>query len=404
MRNKVLSALRRLAAPGEAVTCALSGGADSVAMTHCIFSLKEELEISVTACHFDHRLRGEESDGDAAFCREFCTGLGISLTTGSGDVKARAAQTGESLEEAARNLRYEFFAAQTGLVATAHTADDNAETVLLNLVRGTALKGLCGIPERRESIIRPLLAVTRDEVLAYLKENHLPHREDHTNGEDDCLRNRLRHHVLPLLKAENPAFLPNTRRMTENLRQDERLLQSQADVLTSVAHLQKAPQPLRRRAIRSLLKDIPKLTHSHIEAVEAIVLGDRPSARVILPGGITARREYDKLLLDRGAVPTFCPVTLFCPGEVTIDELGLTFRCEEKGDPITIRPRRTGDTIRLPGGTKTVKKLLIEKKIPVTRREMIPILEQNGTVISVWGVASREKLPITANKEKEETF
>lgn len=400
MKNKVLAALVRLTSAGQTVTVALSGGADSVVMTHCLASLGEETGIFVRACHFNHHLRGAESDSDEAFCREFCKKLGIPLTVGHGDVKARMARTGESLEEAARNLRYGFFAAQDGLIATAHTADDNAETVLLNLVRGTGLKGLGGIPEQRENILRPLLKVTRAEVMAYLLAHGLDHREDSTNEEDDCLRNRLRHRVLPLLKAENPNFLTGVSRMTENLRQDEALLQEQADGLTSVTDLQNAPEALRRRAIRARLSQIPKLSFAHIEAVEAIVLGDKPSAEVSLPG-VTARREYDRLILDGGETPSFAPVTLPCPGQVTIPELGLTFSCEEAGDPITIRPRKAGDSIRLKGGSKTVKKLLIDKKIPAQRREMVPILERNGKILAVWGIAESEKLSITTTEKEE---
>lgn len=401
MRSKVLAALRNLTVPGQTVTCALSGGADSVAMTHCVASLQAELGITAAACHFNHHLRGEESNSDESFCRELCASLGIPLTCGNGDVKARMAQTGESLEEAARILRYEFFAAQTGLVATAHTADDNAETVLLNLVRGTGLKGLCGIPAQRDTLIRPLLSVTREEILAYLEMQNLPHRQDSTNATDDCLRNRLRHHVLPLLKTENPSFPESIRRMTETLRQDEILLQSMADDLCSVTDLQNAPQPLRRRSLRSLLRNIPKLTHAHIEAAEAIVLGSDPSAGICLPDGKILRREYDRLVLEESSEnATFSPVTLPCPGSVTVKELGITFTAAASGSPIEIRPRKQGDTITLSGGSKSVKKLLIDKKIPAIRREMIPILEQDGNIISVWGVADAMPLFITAEEER----
>lgn len=401
MRSKVLAALRRLTTPGYTVISALSGGADSVAMTHCLASLQAETGITVKACHFNHHLRSAESDADEAFCREFCQKLGISLSVGHGDVKGRMEMTGESLEEAARKLRYDFFKKQEGVIATAHTADDNAETVLLNLVRGTGLKGLGGIPEERERILRPMLKVTRDEVMAYLASHDLPHREDSSNSQDDCLRNRLRHTVLPLLKEENPGFLAGVCRMTENLRQDEALLQAQADALRSVSDLQAAPEALRRRAIRARLWQISKLSHAHIEAVEAIVLSKDPSAAVNLPGGITARREYDTLIIDEGQKTAFSSVILPCPGQVTVEELGITFRCDAPGLPITIRPRKQGDSIRLKGGTKTVKKLLIDKKIPAFRRDMVPILERDGKILAVWGVAESEPLPITTIKEEE---
>lgn len=400
MRNKLLRHLQKtgLIPPNSHIVCALSGGADSVAMTHCLFSLQKELDFTLSACHFNHRLRGKESDGDEGFCRAFCADLGIDLTVGSADVLARAKETGESVEEAARNCRYAFFASLDGIIATAHTASDQAETVLLNLLRGTGLKGLGGIPQKRDAIIRPMLTVSREEILAYLRENRLSHREDGTNGEDSCLRNRLRHHVMPLLREENPAFLESVGQMTELLRQDEELLQTQADVLLrsidggwELAPLQSAPAPLRRRAIRTLLGGcrIPKLSAAHILLAEGVVLGDKPSAEVSLPLGWKFMRRYDTIHLCReDAYSSFSPVTLPCPGSVEIPQLGLIFTAAfEAQAPITIRPRKEGDRIRLAGGTKSVKKLLIDQKIPAKRRDSIPILEREGVILSVWGVA-----------------
>lgn len=412
MRNKLRRALEAWVRPGDHVTCALSGGADSVAMTHCITALGPELGITVSACHFNHRLRGDASDGDEAFCRELCRSLGISLAVSGADVAAYSRETGESIEEAARRCRYDFFDSLPGFIATAHTADDQAETFLLNLLRGTGLKGLGGIPPRRQQYLRPMLCVSRQEILEYLAAQGLSHREDATNGEDDCVRNRLRHHVIPLLKQENPSLLAAVEHTTGLLRQDEALLQAQADALLVngwlVEPLRTAPVPLRRRALRRILTElqVPKLSAAHIEAAEALVLRGDPSARLLLPGGRVLQREYDRLTAPEEArIPAFRPVTLPCPGEAVIPELGLRFCCRgPAGEPILIRPRKTGDTIRLPGGTKTVKKLLIDRKIPARQRESIPILERGGAVISVWGVADAtggsQDLIITIQKEE----
>lgn len=406
MTSKLLRHLRAtgLVAPSDTVICALSGGADSVAMTHALFSLRETLGIAVRACHFNHRLRGAEADADEAFCREFCASLGMELTVGSADVRAYAARHGESEEEAARHCRYAFFATLGGTVATAHTADDQLETVLLNLVRGTGLKGLCGVPQARGGLIRPMLPFSRAEILSYLDENGLPHREDATNAADDCLRNRLRHHVVPLLKAENPALLAGVSRMTQTLREDEALLRSMASALLradgdgyAVPPLRDAPKPLRRRALRTLLAGVPKLTAAHIEAVEALLRADHPSASADLPGGLRVRREYDRLVLGTHEDAAFAPVTLPCPGEAEIPALGLTVRCTEGGEGlrlparlmeggVTVRPRKAGDRIRLNGGTVTLKKLMIDRKFPAARRDRIPVIEKNGKLLAVWGV------------------
>lgn len=410
MRSKVLAALSGSVRPGDTLCCALSGGADSVAMTHCVLALAPALGVQVTAAHFNHRLRGEESDGDEAFCRSLCRTLGIALTVGSADVAARAAETGESLEEAARICRYGFLETLPGLVLTAHTADDQAETLLLNLIRGTGLKGLGGIPPVRGTLVRPMLAVTRQEVLTYLEENDLPHREDATNGEDHHLRNRLRHRVIPLLKEENPNLLCTLGRTARLLRRDEALLEEQAGAILlgsrqtgwAVEPLRSAPEALRRRALRRVLTElgVSKLSARHLESAEKLVLGDDPSGQIHLPGQLLLRREYDRLLADPAEAEGFVPVILPCPGEVTVPELGLTFRCGETGAPITIRPRRAGDVIRLPGGSKTVKKLLIDRKIPAAKRACVPVLEREGQVLAVWGVAAAEPLNITTQKEE----
>ena len=406
MKNKLLRHLRETAmlAPGDTVTCALSGGADSVCMTHALSSLQEALGITVRACHFNHRLRGAESDGDEQFCRALCEQLAIELTVGSADVAAYAKAHGESIEEAARHCRYAFFEAQEGLIATAHNADDQLETVLLNLVRGTGLKGLCGIPPVRGRLIRPMLPFSRAEILAYLTENGLSYREDSTNATDDCLRNRLRHGVVPLLKAENPALLSGVAHLTDTLREDEVLLEEAARKALvpcasgyAVAPLKDAPKPIRRRAIRMLLRAAPKITAAHVEGVEALLFSSDPSANADLPGGLRARREYDTLVLDRTEDGSFSPVTLPCPGEVTIAETGATVRCGEDGDGlklpkrlldggITVRPRKSGDSIRLNAGTQTLKKLMIDRKIPALRRGTIPVFEKDGKVLAVWGI------------------
>ncbi|MBP3313946.1 MAG: tRNA lysidine(34) synthetase TilS [Oscillospiraceae bacterium] len=415
MKNKLREELKSLLPRGATLCAALSGGADSVAMTHCLYTLQEELGFTLTACHFNHCLRGEESHGDEAFCVEFCQSFGIPLSLGREDVAHFAKVSGKSVEEAARYCRYAFFEGLEGYVATAHTATDAAETVLLNLLRGTGLKGLGGIPRKRGKFLRPMLSVTREEILVYLDENHLPHREDSSNQSDDHLRNRLRHHVIPHLVAENPNFYSTMARSCALLREDEELLETMAQNLLqgnekegyALSPLREAPAPLRRRALRWILEGkVEKLNQNHLLLAEEVLFSSQPSASMTLPKGLCLRRKYDRLLLteDQSAT-TFSPVTLPCPGEVSIPQLGLKFSCKEAGASITIRPRKVGDKIRLRGGTKSVKNLLIDAKIPLKERECIPILERDGRVISVWGVAnSQDMLPITAQPiEKEET-
>lgn len=266
-------------AAGDTVICAVSGGADSVCMLHVLLSLRNTLGITVEAAHFNHQLRGEESDRDEAFVRTLCAELGVVLHVDNGDVRARAAKTHESVEEAARALRYAFFSSLPGLIATAHTQDDNLETVLLNLTRGTGLAGLCGIPPRRERFIRPMLAVSRAEIEAYLAQNGLSHVTDSTNFLPDARRNRLRQSVIPLLKAENPSLCETAFRMCRLLEADEAQLSAQAEEALRQARLSNGiqcsaltayPAAVRTRAVKLLLGEIhaPKLSERHISAVD----------------------------------------------------------------------------------------------------------------------------------------
>jgi tRNA(Ile)-lysidine synthase len=199
----------------------VSGGADSMALLWCMYMLRDKLGIHLQAAHFNHHLRGEESDRDEAFVRSFCDRFEIPLILGGGQVEAGK----KGLEAAAREARYRFLESIPGKLATAHTADDNAETVLMHLVRGTGLKGLGGIAPVRGRILRPMLTVTRQQVVAFLQEYCLSWVEDSSNAEDDFLRNRLRHSVMPLLKEENPRLAEKLSSMALRLREDEAALE-----------------------------------------------------------------------------------------------------------------------------------------------------------------------------------
>ena len=421
MRDKVLQWCRRegIFQPGEQVVCAVSGGGDSVAMLHCLLALREELGISVSAAHYNHCLRGEASEEDEAFVRRLCASWEVPLAVGRGDAAAQAAAHGQSLEEAARQLRYDFLMAQTGCIATAHHADDQVETVLLNLLRGTGLKGLCAMEPRWERLARPMLQVNREEIEGYLRENRLSFCRDATNDEDDALRNRLRHQVVPLLRRENPNLAETVARMTGLLRQDEAYLEEETAVLLARANLgsgydcrvlQDAPPVLRRRAIRTLL-EIPKPSMAHVEAVEGLLWDLSGSAEAHLSGGWIARREYGCLRLQKQTeTPEWTPVSLK-PGEsASLEAAGLeisvegpvilekttdslsTFalRCDmmEENPTITVRPRRTGDLLQLPGGHKSLKRLMIDRKIPAARRALLPVLTDGKEIFAVYGLGA----------------
>ena len=219
---------------GSHVLCAVSGGADSMCLLHWLCELRGQLGIRLSAAHFEHGLRGDESRRDALFTEEQCRHLGVFCAVGHGDAAAYAAEKKIGIEDAARTLRYRFLeqtAEELGCdrIATAHNLNDNAETVLMNLLRGSGTRGLAGIPPVRGRIVRPLLQTDREEIEAFLREKGIPHIEDSSNGSDAYLRNRIRHRLLPLLTEENPGVLRAIGRTAELLREDDACLCREAE-------------------------------------------------------------------------------------------------------------------------------------------------------------------------------
>jgi tRNA(Ile)-lysidine synthase len=294
---------------------AVSGGADSVALLWALASLRPELHLVVG--HFNHRLRGEESDGDERFVRELGESLGVPVEVGSADVRERAEREKANLEDLARRLRYEFLAdmanrAAARWIATGHTGDDQAETLLHRLVRGTGLQGLRGIARRRELkpglfLVRPMLEVSRTDVISFLSELNQPHREDSSNSDPQYTRNRIRHELLPLLKSFNPQITRVLSRLGEQAEDEfaERetesaellrrcrlpsagslaVLETVALVAVSIARI--------REMLRHLwhLENWPRryLTRDHWETMAEIVRG--AATAVDLPDGMRMDRK-----------------------------------------------------------------------------------------------------------------
>lgn len=238
LRDDVKNTIQRcsMIKSGDTVIAAVSGGADSVALLHVLYSLQDELSFSLAACHVNHNLRGAESDGDEMFVRRMCRMMDIPLYVANIKVN-EFRQKHDSLEECARRLRYGFFEdiGKNKLIATAHTASDNCETILINMVRGTALSGICGIPAKRDNIIRPLLYSTREDVERYCRENELDYVTDSTNLSDDYTRNKIRHKIVPLLREINPALYGAMSRLSDAASLDDAYLDGLAAQLMQKA-------------------------------------------------------------------------------------------------------------------------------------------------------------------------
>ena len=386
MLNKLREFSRRqgLIQPGDKIVCAVSGGADSMALLWAMYLLKEEWNLDISAAHFNHRLRGAESDRDEAFVREFCDGYGIPLHVGSGTIVPGK----KGLEAAARDARYAFLRTLPGKIATAHTADDNAETLLMHLVRGTGLKGLGGIMPQNGNVIRPMLSITRQEIEDFLAEYAVDHITDSSNNGDDFLRNRLRHHVMPLLKEENPKLSQNLSAMALRLRQDEEALSQQAafEGAPQVEVLRKMAPAVRARALEKFLKDsgVREPEAVHIRQAEALVFSENPSARANFPGGLIIGRKYD-ILIIASADNSEIPYRISCSAAEEITNTTDSFTVVPVGD-VYIRARQTGDAVRLPGGTKSLKKLFIDRKIPAAQRNCVPVICDDLGILAVGGI------------------
>lgn len=388
--------------PGATVLCAVSGGADSMCLLHW---LSQQEGLTLHAAHFNHRLRPGESDRDAAFVRDWCGAKAIPFHLGSGDVAGRAKELGQGVEETAREMRYAFLdetAQEVGAhrIAVAHNADDNIETVLMHLLRGTGLQGLGGMAPRRGELVRPLLTTPRCEVKAYLERFELPHVEDSSNQNDDFLRNKVRHQLVPLLEELAPGFGARLTAAIPRLRREEDYLNAQARQAADEAHWEEEdklvipagaiadlPDPLAVRAVRQLLgmtaNGSTDCAGAHLEGLVALCRSQDPSAALHLPHGLTARREYENLTLSGpGDAPFFVP---FIPrqGDNPVPGTAWTVHLSVPPWPgLVIRPRRTGDETRLPGGhTRSLKKLFIDRKIPRRLRDSFPVAADPDGVI-----------------------
>lgn len=403
MLNKLLGCIRQydMVQRGDEIVCAVSGGADSIALLWSFYLLKEKLGIRLSAAHFNHHLRGEESQRDEAFVRAFCEGYQIPLVVGEGNIRSGE----KGLEAAAREARYRFFETLPGKIATAHTADDNAETVIMHMVRGTGLKGLGGIAPVRGRILRPMLFITRNQVMDFLREYHLEYVEDSSNDTDQFLRNRLRHHVMPLLKAENPMLSENLSAMALRLREDEDSLNQmvQPEYPLEVEKLRQLPEAVRSRILSRFLEDcgVREPEAQHIAMARSLVFTDNPSAKAYFPGNVTVERCYG--ILQKREIPLIIEEQeLLCPGTLELPQCGLRIHCrfceemQNNSTHFTVRPagklvlrcRKSGDEMRLSGGTKSLKKLFIDRKIPASCRQAIPVVADDRGVVGVYGIGA----------------
>ena len=434
LMNKILeySEEHEMLPESELVLICVSGGADSMCLLEAMRHISYERGFTIAAAHYNHELRGEESDRDETFVMEICEGHGIPFYSGRGDVAEYAKKRGLGIEEAARDMRYEFFfdtaeKLNAEKIATAHTMDDNAETMLINLARGAGANGMSGIPPVRDTVIRPLLRVSRDEVMAFIAEREIPYVEDSTNSLDIYTRNKVRKEIIPLIKEINPRFNEVASTAAELFRADEEFIVDIADLFVlercigltaDAADLAVLPFSVSSRVIRKLYDG--NLSFNHVKDVLALCAGENPSASISLPG-MVVYREYDRVIFDKepkNGVDEFAPVyptvgnsfiilglglkitcisivcsDSMCASRINTSFTNFLFKSVDICGKMSVRPRREGDFIKLQGQscTKTLKKLFIEKRIPVRKRSLIPVISDEEGVLGIYGLGAGDR-------------
>lgn len=430
---------QQLIASGDRLLIACSGGIDSMGLLHFFIKFQHIFKIQLFVAHVDHMLRGQTSAEDRVFVEEFCNEQGIPTFSTSIPIPQYLHEEGGNSQAICRRERYAFFEKimkehRINKLVTAHHADDQLESLLMALTKSGSVNGMKGMYAQRKFssgiLIRPFLAVTKDEIQKYLKEQEGNFREDASNEKDDYTRNRYRHHVVPLLKKENPNVSSNAVFLAENLQQDDDLLnrlalerfpqvvklQKENTFVLKIPLFQNEPVALQRRMILILLNYLYSnynnaQSNTIIISILNLIKKTNGSALIYLPEGFIAMRKYDEVVFEQSNKSaentlleqevTFNEWThtlrfrLYI-GEASIEQLGMKnisklyyFNSKDFSPPFRIRPRRDGDRISLKGmdSPKRISRILIDEKIPLHERDTWPILvDANDDIMAIIGV------------------
>jgi tRNA(Ile)-lysidine synthase len=443
----------KLFSSGDNVLVAVSGGADSVCLLHILAKQQAELGIKLHLAHLNHQLRGAESDSDARYVSDLAHKLGIPATIESRDVAAYHAQKGGSLEEAAREVRYNFLSQvakkiNASRVTVGHTCDDHIETILMHLLRGTGTAGLCGLQPRsalpnRESdvqleVVRPLLEITRQETSDYCQRHKLAPQNDSSNASLYFQRNRVRLELLPALRSYNPGIDKALLRLADIAGDDISFLEEQTSLLWSglakeqdeticldIIKMAGLPHAIQRqvfrRAVKQLRGNIKDIEADHIEAMVDF-LSKPAGKKLCLPDGLVLSTEYGRLILA-SAETSLCPLPILkgvsnikVPGKTDLPgwrikaditqgvvdkDNGLTasFDADKVGEKLTVRKRRPGDRFQ-PLGMSQSKKLqdfMVDSRIPGSWRDRVPLICSPEQILWVVGWRIDDRVKVTEN-------
>ena len=427
-------------AAGDTVLVAVSGGADSTALLHALVELQPGLRCRLRACHVHHGLRDSDADADAEQAAASARALKVPFTEHRADVRAFAHTHRLSIEAAARTVRYQLLESaadrlRATRIATGHTADDQAETVLLNLLRGSGPRGLAGIPPVRGRIIRPLLTVTRAAVEDYCQIRKLSYRLDRSNLDTTFKRNRIRHKILPSLRQVQPKIVASLCRLADIMRAENEFMSEQAahtlreigaqrpgELGISCGPFATLPLALQRRVLRTaiarLKEDELDIELERVDALVDLAIYGRTAAVVQLPGDLRAERTYGELVIAPAPAARAAPAedwTLPVPGQVSIPALGIEIGARPSRAkrppanpmaalidaknvtlPLIVRTRRRGDRFTPFGmkGTVKLQDFFVNAKVPRTERERIPLVLSGDEILWVVGHRISERFKV----------
>lgn len=436
MINKVKAVIDKyeMLPRGACVVAAVSGGSDSMALLNILNGIKEEYGFSLCAAHVNHGLRGENAERDERFVERKCRESGIPVHILKADVAELARQTGTGVEECGRNVRYDFFNSlgENIIIATAHNQSDRIETFLFNFTRGSALRGLCSIPAKRDNIIRPLIDCSKEEIVDFCEQNSIEYVTDETNSDVKYSRNRIRHNVITQLREINPSFEKSAGRCIEMLNEDESFLSSLAAELVNSARVKggfdaqifaNSPRPVTLRALISVCEECVGIIPENraVEKIFALLLS---GGSFNINGGAVVRVRKgildfpqriknipEKTELTVGSI-RFGGLTVQTE-IINIDEInnlqkiskqGLEYYldCDKIHGKVFLRSREEGDKIKIKtrGCTKTLKKLFNEMAVPPERRNCVAVAADDCGVLFVEGVGCDARAEITPKTEK----
>lgn len=406
--------IENFVAENDVILIALSGGADSIFLAEYLKSIQDQYSLTLKAAHIEHGIRGQESIDDCRFVEKYCHENDIECFTLHINAPAEAKKACKGIEEYSREKRYAFFnSIECDKIATAHNLSDNIETLIFRLARGTSMKGLCGIPPKRDNIVRPLLRLTGKEIRQYLDENNISYCIDSTNIDNAYNRNHIRNNIIPLLSKLNDNYELSFERLIESLKEDNDFLEAESekyfDIVCSnnridIEKINQYPIAIQKRIIiRYFAEHHISLNEYKIRNIIQLI---KNPGKFQISGNIYAVSNKKELRIadfseknDRFVFEKeVCSINDFL-NKYELSDKQFDFCCDYDKivGSISVRSRESGDQISPAGRacTKSLKKLYNELKIPVEIRDNIPVVTDNSGVIGIYGYCVDERVKLS---------